>query len=411
MKKWVVQLNKSVNKRFLMWSILLIAMVQMPSLALMPGIHQIHQVFSDRSLSTIQTVMNLPNFISPFVTITASILIGKGLLTKKSIIVTGLFLVALTGVLSTFANTQFWHLVLLSCVLGLGLSGYISNASSLIIDNFTIEERQKISGYQTSFINCGGILMSLCGGLLATIAWYGGYLMLLVALPVAIVAILAIPNLRMGAKAKDADRDAGTEKIRLHTDILLYGVLIFVFMAVYNVVGANASTHLATQGLGNSSVSGYITAIRMLGGVICGLFFSKLSRKLGDFTTVLAFLVVFFDMTMLSVAKSIVTVIIGEIIGGMGLSLMLPQCLFSVSKVVNKQSSAVATSITSCIAPSFGSFFSPLIFTNLTTALYGESTVLRYRFVSFVALACAVIVGIIFAIRKKRQAAKAPEQD
>ncbi len=403
-------MTKSVNKKFLMWCILLIAMVQMPNLALSPGIHQIHQVFSDRSLSTIQTVMNLPSFISPFVTISASILIGRGIVSKKSVIVTGLFLVALTGLLSLFAHTQFWHLVLLSCALGLGLSGYISNASSLIIDNFAIEERQKISGYQTSFINCGGILMSLCGGLLATIAWYGGYLMLLVALPVAVVAILAIPNMRM-SRTKETDPEAKPEKMRLHTDILLYGVLIFVFMAVNNVVGANSSTHLATQGLGNSSVSGYITAIRMLGGVICGLLFSRLSRKLGDFTTVLAFLVIFFDMTMLSVAKSIVTVIIGEIVGGMGMSLMLPQCLFSVSKVVNRQSSAVAASITSCIAPSFGGFFSPLIFTNLTTALYGESTVLRYRFVSFVALACAVIVGIIFTIRKKRQAAKAPEQD
>ena len=62
-------MTKSVNKKFLMWSILLIAMVQMPNLALSPGIHQIHQVFSDKSLSTIQTVMNLPSFISPFVTI------------------------------------------------------------------------------------------------------------------------------------------------------------------------------------------------------------------------------------------------------------------------------------------------------------------------------------------------------
>ena len=402
-------MTKSVNKKFLMWSILLIAMVQMPNLALSPGIHQIHQVFSDKSLSTIQTVMNLPSFISPFVTISAAILIGKSLFTKKQIIVTGLFLVALTGVLSLFAHTQFWHLVLLNCLLGLGLSGYISNATSLIVDNFTVEERQKISGYQTSFINGGGILMSLCGGLLAPVAWHGGYLMLILALPVAIVAILAIPNLKTSAKAKDADTKSVREKIRLHPDIFLYGALIFVFMCVNNVIGANASTHLATQGLGNSSVSGYITAIRMLGGVICGLVFGRLSRKLGDFTTVLAFLVIFFDMTMLSVAKNIVTVIIGEIIGGMGMSLMLPQCLFSVSKVVNRQSSAVATSITSCIAPSFGGFFSPIIFTNLTTALYGESTVLRYRFVSFVALACAVIVGIIFTIRKKRQTGKIAE--
>ena len=58
------------NKKFLMWSILLIAAVQMPNLALSPSINQIQTtVFPDYSLSTIQTTMQLPNLISPFLTI------------------------------------------------------------------------------------------------------------------------------------------------------------------------------------------------------------------------------------------------------------------------------------------------------------------------------------------------------
>ena len=107
-------------------------------------------------------------------------------------------------------------------------------------------------------------------------------------------------------------------------------------------------------------------------------------------------------MTILSVAKSMVLVFIAEFIGGSGFSLMLPQCLLGVSKVVNRRNSALATALTSCIAPSFGGFVSAMIFTNLTTALYGPSTILRYRFVSVVVLACAVICAVVFAIRKKK---------
>lgn len=397
--------EKTVNKKFLMWSILLIAMVQMPSLALTPGISQIHATFPDRQLATIQTVMNLPNLISPFVTIGTAYLIGTGRVSKKFVVVGGLCLTALAGALSLIFHTHFWHLVLLSCVLGLGLSGYISTASSLIVDNFDVNERQRISGFQTSFVNGGGILMSLCGGALAGIAWYGGYLMLLIALPVAVVAFFAIPRIRFATKKEAALADGEEKKkIRLHSDVFMFAAMIFVYMAVYNVLGANISVHLKALDLGNTTVSGYITAIRMLGGVCSGILFSKLSKKLGNFTTVLAFLVVFFDMTMLSIAKSIVPIIIGEFIGGMGLSLMLPQCMFSVSKVVDKTTSALATSITQCIGPSLGSFLSAMIFTNLTTKLYGPDTTMRYRFVSFVALGCAAAMFVIFTIRKNRDA-------
>ena len=388
------------KKRFLMWSILLIAMVQMPNLALTPGIDQIHTtVFPDRSLSTIQTVMQIPNLISPFLTITAAWLISRGLLTKRASIIGGLFLVGATGALALIFNTRFWHLVLLSCCLGVGLSGYISAASSLIVDHFTEGERQTISGYQTSFINGGGIVMSLCGGLLATLMWYGGYMMLLLAVPVAVIGLFAIPRAGRTAPEKKDGGKRGTA--RLHPDVFLYGAFIFVFMLVYCVIGSNLSTHMS--GMGNTAVSGYATAIQMCGGVVCGIFFGRLSRKLGDYTCGLAFLVIFAGMLLLSLfPDSIAMTCVAVFIAGTGMSLMLPECMFSVSKVVTERTSALATSVTSCICPGFGGFFSAMVFTNLTTRLYGESTVLRYRFVSFVALVCAAAVFAVVAVRASR---------
>ena len=404
----MILLTKTANKKLLIWSILLMALLQMPNLALTPAIHGIHEAFPERALSTIQTTMALTGLISPFVAVASAFAIGRGLVTKKHVIVTGLLLVALTGALSLVAHTRFWHLVMLSCILGVGMSGYLSNGVSLIADNFPMGERQRITGFQTSFINGGGILMSLCGGLLATGSWHGGYLMLLIALPVAIVAMAGIPNVKLPRGGGKKNAGAGTGKLKLHPDIFLFGILIFVFMTIYNVIGANISTHLASLNLGNSSVSGYTTAIRMLGGAVFGLVFSRLSRKLGDFTTVLGFLALFADMFILSTARSIPWVIVGEFIGGTGFSLLLPQCLISISRVVNEQTSAIATAITSGIAPSFGSFFSAMIFTNITTALYGESTVLRYRFVAFVALGLAAVCAVIFTIRRKRKADEGP---
>ena len=394
------------EKKLLMWSVLLIAMVQMPNLALSPSINVIYDTVFGRKweLGTVQTVMQLPNLISPFITITTAYIIGKGWISKKLVIVTGLFLVAATGVLSLFCNNQFWHLVLLSICLGVGLSGYLSTATSLIVDHFNTEERQAISGFQTSFINGGGVIMSLCGGLLSTvIIGFGGYLMLLLALPVGLLALKAIPNVK---KASESGEKKEKEKVRIHSDVFLYGAMIFVFMLVYNVLGSNLSVHI--KDIGGSEIAGTCTAVQMLGGALVGIFFGKLSKKLGDFTTCLAFIALFIGMTILSLFPgSLPMTFVAVIIAGTAMSLMLPQCLFSVSKVVNSSSSALATSITSCIAPSGGGFFSAMVFTTITQKLFGDSTVLRYRFVSFVALACAVILFVIFSYRKKKAAAKA----
>lgn len=390
------------NKKFLMWSILLIAAVQMPNLALSPSINQIQTtVFPDYSLSTIQTTMQLPNLISPFLTIFFAFLIGKGILTKRGTIIAGLFIVGFTGALAIVAHSQFWQFCLLSTVLGIGLSGYISNATSLIFDNFSDEERQYISGYQTSFINGGGIVMSLCGGALAGLVWYGGYLMLLLAVPVAIIALFAIP--RVKPRRDQTDKSAGQPREKLHPDVFLYSASIFIFMLIYCVGGSNISTHLAP--LGSTALSGVATAIQMAGGVVCGLFFGTLSIKLRDKMMSLAFVAIFVGMMILSLfPDSVVMSFVGMFICGMAMSMMLPQCMFSTSRVVRESNSALATSLTSCIAPGFGGFFSAMVFTNITHALYGDSTVLRYRFVAVVALVMAVLFFLLVTYREKKAA-------
>ena len=390
------------NKKFLMWSILLIAAVQMPNLALSPSINQIQTtVFPDYSLSTIQTTMQLPNLISPFLTIFFAFLIGKGILTKRGTIIAGLFIVGFTGALAIVAHSQFWQFCLLSTVLGIGLSGYISNATSLIFDNFSDEERQYISGYQTSFINGGGIVMSLCGGALAGLVWYGGYLMLLLAVPVAIIALFAIP--RVKPRRDQTDKSAGQPREKLHPDVFLYSASIFIFMLIYCVGGRNISTHLAP--LGSTALSGVATAIQMAGGVVCGLFFGTLSIKLRDKMMSLAFVAIFVGMMILSLfPDSVVMSFVGMFICGMAMSMMLPQCMFSTSRVVRESNSALATSLTSCIAPGFGGFFSAMVFTNITHTLYGDSTVLRYRFVAIVALVMAVLFFLLVTYREKKAA-------
>jgi len=408
------------QKKRILLTIMVVAFIQMPGLALTPGINQIKTTaFSEYSLGAVQTALAFSALAQPVAAFTAALLINRRLVTKKAVIVFGLFLLAATGLLALVMNTEFVHLIMLSIMLGIATGLFISNMFGLIFDNFDPVERQSVVGWQTSVINAGGIIMSLMGGLLARYMWYGGYIMLLVGLPAAILAIIAVPGKQERAQETQAEAKAEVEaeaeaeakaeakkkmsgrtaKDRLNPRIFYYCGAASLFMMTYSVCGSNLSTHIA--GIGGTATAGIAIAIQMGGGVVSGLFFSKLSKRAGDYSLSFALCAVFAGYMLLSLfASSLALVFISVFIVGMALSIMLPRCIFMVSTLsADKPATATATALVSVVSPSVGIFLSPIIITNLTTALFGESTSARYRFTGVLVLAAAIIIAATTAWR------------
>jgi hypothetical protein len=170
-------------------------------------------------------------------------------------------------------------------------------------------------------------------------------------------------------------------------------------MMISSVGGSNLSTHLAAAGLGNAGTAGLASAIQMAGGVASGLIYSKLAAKFRDYVISFAFLAIFIGFTVLNLGhSSLLLVFIGVFLVGSSLSMIMPQCLFSVSNCVDPSNSSAATTIIACFAPGAGAFISPVIFTNLTMALGGASTNFRYQFVGVIAL----LAGIVIAMKTMR---------
>ncbi len=386
------------NSPILMWTILIIALVQMPMLALTPAFNLIQTIaFPDKSLAQVQTVMGLTNFVSPLTSIVVMLLINSGKVTKKGAVIVGLILLSLTGLFAVLQHTMFWNLVALSIFLGMSTGCFMTNAFGLMFDNFDDEFRQKVAGYQTSAINAGGILFSLIGGVLATFMWYGGYLLLLAGLPIAILVFFTVPYYKSPSAKVTGNY---TEKSRLNPRIFYYSAITFLFMMIYGVCGANISTHIAD--LGNSATSGILVAVQMGGGVFSGIFFGRLSDRYGDLVMVVACTTLFIGFLLLGIfASSLIMIIIGVFIAGMSLSLLLPRCVYSVSTLVDSSNSATATVIITSIAPSMGGFVSPILFTNLTDALYKDSTVFRYLFMAGVVFVFGV--AILFSTFRNRK--------
>ena len=385
---------KQVNSKALMWAILLISMVQMPLAAIMPAVDLIAtEVFPGRSLQSIQTIMALPNFIIVAAGVSAAMLIRFGLASKKFITMLGVALIASTGIAAFFFNTEFWHLGLLNVLVGAGLGLSLPNVQGIMFDNFDEKMRQVMAGMTSAFLNIGGIIMSVIGGLLITIVWYGGHLMTLLAVPAFAVGIILIPK---DKRVKPGDA-AGRSK--LPRSVFYYAAMIFIFAVMLNVGIMNFSTHLAAGNIGDASTVGIAGALTMIGGAAVGLLFSKVSQALGDSIFPISYTLLFVGFSVFNLfSTSIVMMMAAMFVLGIALNMFMPRCIFNVSNVTDTTNSSAATMLVLCIAPGGGGFLSPIIMTNLTYAIGGDSTRFRYQFTAFVCLAFA---AAIFLYNKK----------
>ena len=404
-------MKTKTNMKMLKLTILVIAMFQMPSLAISPAISKIMSQFG-RELATVQTALQIPNLVSPFAAILASIIVAraKGRLPKKYVIIFGLacIVAAATGIV--LFSTQFWTLYLWGALIGISIGLFIPTTASLMMDSFDEDAVRVISGQQTSFINIGGIIMSILGGLLADMIWFGGYLTFYFGVPIIILCILYLPTrarIKEAAAGKDTANGAVEDKSKFNWNVAFYGFCIFFFMMCSNVSGPNLSVYVIDQlKIGTAGTTGYISAVQMLGGACSGMLFSKLSSKLRDYMIPLAFLTLCIGFTVLGTASSLVMIFIGAFLTGSAMSMCMPQCMFSISLYVDEHSSTIANAIPSSIAPSLGGFLSPVIFTPLTTALFGEAVSSRYLFLSCVTLVLCVLLVVIMTARKKGGKAK-----
>ena len=107
-------------------------------------------------------------------------------------------------------------------------------------------------------------------------------------------------------------------------------------------------------------------------------------------------------MILRSFPDSYPATIVAVLLVGVSISFTMPRCVFAVSTLVDETNSSRATSIVTSLAPSLGGFLSPVIITNITVALLGESTVSRYTFVGVLALILGAVVAVVTAVQKKR---------
>lgn len=305
-------------------------------------------------------------------------------------LVGGLLLYAAGGGAGLFID-EFGPLLVSRAVLGVGVAFLYTGITVLIYDVYEGRRMNRALGLRSSADSVGAVVWPLVGGALGTITWQAPFGVHLVAVPLALLAVVTVPETNRGESA-DATRSGGGLDALLET-VTRRPALLSVYVLYF---GANALLYsivvyypqlLATMGITSSmSISLYLATNGLAGGVTAALFdrFVAVTRRsVLVFAAFLSWILAFASAT---VADSALTAVPGVIGFGLGLGLVFPSAFAWIEALAPVDRQGQFSSYLASAGYS-GQFVSPVLF-GVFVPLFGVRGV-------FGAAAAAAAIGAL----------------
>lgn len=376
-------------------SILVTCLFLMATMSITPILADIQATFKGSGTTAIQMINTLPNLFVIIFTLVAGFLAAR--FSKKSLVIIGLCFVLAAGIGGFFFNSSLILLYIWSICLGIGM-GLFSPVIALIInEEYDGKERGDMLGYQTTFNNLGSIILSTLAGFLAVGGWKFGYLSYLLAIPVLLIVVFFMKS------DKPATSNGGKPKsTKINGTVLYYTALVVIFVMTYNVYATNVAMFTIQEHLGNASTAGLANSISLVGGLLGGFLFGKISDKIHNLMMPLGYVLIAIGFLLTYSANSLMVACIGAFIAGVSISFFMPQAIFATMHELTPEYITMGLSIVSTFG-SLGAFISPLVYTTAATAIMGNDTAKsRFLFVGIVALLLAIVMAIIVTVRQKK---------
>lgn len=372
---------KAENKGLFRAAILTMSLVQMGANGIAPILAQIGETFSAASPARIQFLMTFPTIFSLiFTMITAFV---SDVIPKKKLVVAGLTVVGLGGVLAFCFHGSLAILFLWAAVIGIGIGMVAPVAPALINENFSGGDKQMMLGLQNSSSTAGGMLMSFIGGFLALAGWPFGYLVYLIGIPGLILAVIGLPRDIGTTSGKTEESPRGRFRLVIWKEMLITILLLTAFSSI----PANISMLVEERSLGDTSVSGTVSTVFLLGGLVGGLLYGKIAPRLKRFTSTLGALLLAAGALVLALAGNVALVLIGCFFAGFA-TMVMPANLAAAGRLPGYETLNSALILSSSF---IGAFITPVL-TGIALAVSGSPSV-TYRF--YTTVAAALILAVL----------------
>jgi MFS family permease len=384
------------NENLIKLAILAVFFVPFSTQIVTPGIQTIANVFPDVPFTTIALIITLPSLMTIFFSLLAGKIAGT-VMSTKSVTVIGLVLLVLGGTAPYFLNSLPAILVCRG-IFGIGVGLLVPLGATLVFSFFDGEARESLMGLGTVSMNTGGIVFAMLGGWVATFGWQNIFLIHLIGIILLILVVLFLPKQEIQTQAKPDTNNVAVEKDKL--PLAAYGIMFLVFLLmllVYPVL-TNMSTVIINENIGTAAAAGIVITMYTVGGIIGGAVFAKLSRLAKGLTATTAIIIVAVGLAFITYGNSLLLLIIGSTLAGIGFGVYLPHFYMLMGKACKPSVTAFGMSLI-MVGANIGLFLSPYFYA-IIAQVTGQ-TGLRFPFLF--AMVCYIIIALIIAFILKEK--------
>jgi MFS family permease len=240
--------------------------------------------------------------------------------------IAALFLYGLAGGAGLLIHS-FWVLLISRACLGIGLAGIFAGINVLILNTYEKAERDKVMGWRGSAQSCGGIVWPLLGGALGAVSWRLPFAVYLVAIPIGLLAIAALPEPAVNIK-KNSSSGGGQSVFQIFRNqpvlFIIYGLTFFGSLLLYSIV-VFLPQLLERFGITSSFHIGLFIVAMTASGAVTAFVYGRIRKRFSyeRIATMVALLWILAFITISLASRSYILAI-GAALFGISQGLLMP---------------------------------------------------------------------------------------
>jgi len=353
-------MNNSLKTKKLIIGIMAISTLMMALVSIVGIIPLKIEYYSHIDPTMVQVAFTFSTLVNvPATLVTGAIALKVG---KKPPLVVGVSLILVGGVVLALFSLPFFAFVVILSLVGFGVGCLAALSAALIADNFVGEQQSGLMGLQSAYVNIGGMVLSLVGGLLALGHWRNMFWVFLYAFPILIIILFFIP--RDEKVIPTSELSKGTAKLTKETFLLC--LIMFVQGIIFGVRTTNVGLILVERNLATEVVAmaNYSTSAMTGIGIAMGFMYRKVAKATGKTLLPLAYILLAFGFFLIGNAPNLAVFFVGNILTGMGFSAAMPTVLTLTARSVLGTATPAISVLMSFNAVAI--FISPMVINYMT---------------------------------------------
>ena len=282
-------------------------------------VNDLYVAFPDNA-ATITGLLSWPSLVTALASMIAGPMLSK-ISTKTELVIAGVLMLA--GIVPAYVN-NIW--VLLVCSLLMAFAAGISNTAGMtIIGEVFLEDkmRNSVIGWYSASMSIISAIMTMLGGVLAVNGWQVGFNLYWYVVPMLILCILFLPNVKPEDRvaeeepAPEAEASAQPQTQKgFGKRFWMFFISVFIFCMAYCPFASFLSVYVAENSLGGSDFSGLVVTLTTVGSLIISFIFGALFSKMNRGLNVLCYILPIFVYLLMYLFPSVPMTIVGSLVYG-----------------------------------------------------------------------------------------------